>query len=67
MSLKNAALLALIGVAVLSVLVMVHFIFTLAGVMRGLIPAMALLSSVVRLFASLCVLVFFLVFYRRQS
>jgi hypothetical protein len=35
--------------------------------MRDLIPAMALLTSLVRLFASLSVLVFFYVFYRTQS
>jgi len=66
MSLKKATLLALIGITALTVLVLTHFIFTLLGIMRGLIPAMALLSSVVRLFASLCALVFFFVFYRTQ-
>lgn len=34
MSLKNAALLALIGTVLLTVLIAVHFIFTLSGVMH---------------------------------
>jgi len=47
-------------------LVVAGFISTLLGVMRDLIPAMALLTSLVHLFASLSVLVFFYVFYRAQ-
>ena len=66
-SLKNAALLALIGTILLTVLVLAHFISTVLGVMREVIPAMALLTSLVHLFASLSVLVFFYVFYRKQS
>ncbi|HUY15883.1 MAG TPA: hypothetical protein VMX16_19970 [Terriglobia bacterium] len=67
MSLKSAALLALIGTILLTILVLAHFIFTVLGVMRDVIPAMALLTSLVHLFASLSVLVFFYVFYRKQS
>ena len=67
MSLKNAAFLALIGTLLLTVLVGAHFISTVLGVMRDLIPAVALLRSLVHLFASLSVLVFFFVFYRKQS
>ena len=37
MSLKNAALLALIGTILLTVLIAASFIFTLLGVMRGVI------------------------------
>jgi hypothetical protein len=67
MSLKNAALLALIGIVPLTLLVVVGFISTVLGVMRDLIPAMALLKSLVHVFACLSVLVFFYVFYRAQS
>jgi hypothetical protein len=35
--------------------------------MRDVIPAVALLTSLVHLFASLSVLVFFYVFYQKQS
>ena len=67
MSLKSAALLALIGTILLTILVLAHFIFTVLGVMRDVIPAMALLTALIHLFASLSVLVFFYVFYRKQS
>ncbi len=67
MSLKNAALLALIGTILLTLLAVANFISTVLGVLRDVIPAMALLTSLVRLFASLSVLVFFYVFYRTQS
>jgi hypothetical protein len=67
MSLKNAALLALIGMILLTVLVVASFITTVLGVMRDVIPAMALLTSLVHLFTSLSVLVFFCVFHRAQS
>jgi hypothetical protein len=67
MSLKNAALLALIGMVLLTVLVVSNFISTVLGVMRDLIPAMALLTSLVHVFACLSLLVFFYVFHRAQS
>jgi hypothetical protein len=67
MSLKNAALLALIGTILLTVLVLAHFISTVLGVMHEVVPAVALLTSLVHLFASLSVMVFFYVFYRKQS
>ena len=41
MSLKSAALLALIGTILLTVLVLAHFIFTVLGVMREVSPALA--------------------------
>lgn len=67
MSLKNAALLALIGMVLLTVLVAAGFISTLLGVMREVIPAVALLRSLVHVFASLSLLVFFYVFYTAQT
>jgi hypothetical protein len=67
MSLKNAALLALMGIALLTLLVVANFVTTLSGVMRDLIPTMVLVPSVVHVFASLGALVFFFVFYRAQS
>ena len=66
MSLKNAALLALIGTILLTVLIAVSCISTLLGVMRGVIPAMRLLTSLVHVFTSVSVLVFFYVFHREQ-
>ena len=67
MSLKNAALLAWIGMLLLSVLVVANFITTVLGVMRDVIPAMALFKSLIHVFASLSAFLFLYVFYRSQS
>ena len=67
MNLKNAALLALIGTLLLTVLLAAEFINTVLGVLRDVIPAMALLRSLVYLVASLSVTVFFYVFNREES
>ena len=67
MSLKSAALLALIGTILLTVLIAGSFIFTLLAFIRGLIPAMTLLTSLVHLFTSVTLLIFFYVFHRTQS
>ena len=67
MTLKNAAFLALIGTLLLTILLAVDFIDAVLGVVRGLIPAMALLRSLIYLLASLTVTVFFWVFRRGQS
>ena len=66
MNLKSAALLALVGMIVLTLLIAIDFINTFLGVMRDLIPAMALLRSFVYLLASLTMLVFLYVFHRTQ-
>lgn len=66
MSVKSAALVALIGITILTILVAGHFVFTLVGVVTGLIPALELLPALVYLLASLAVLVFFFVFYRAE-
>jgi hypothetical protein len=67
MSLKNAAFLALIGTLLLTVLLASDYLNTLLGVLRDVVPAMALLRSLVYLFASLTVTVFFYVFHKAQS
>jgi hypothetical protein len=67
MSLKTAAFLALIGMILLTVLVIADFINTVTGIMHEVVPAMALLRSLVYLLASLTVTVFFYVFQKSQS
>jgi hypothetical protein len=67
MSLKNAALLALIGMVLLTVWVAASFVSTVLGVMRDVSPAMALLTSLIHVFTSHSVVVFFYVFHRAQS
>jgi hypothetical protein len=67
MTLKNAAVLALIGTLLLTILLAVDFIKTLSGVLRDVVPVMTLPRSLVWLVASLCLTLFFFVFSRAQS
>ena len=67
MTLKNAAFLALAGMLLLTILLAADFVNTLLNVARGLIPAMALLRSLVYLSAGLTVTVYFYVFNKVQS
>ena len=67
MTLKNAALLALIGTLLLTIFVVVDFIHTLSGILNDVIPIMALPRSLVYLLASISVTVFFYVFGRAES
>jgi hypothetical protein len=66
MTIKNAATLALIGTLLLTVLLAVDFINSVLAVVRGLIPAMATLRSLIYFVAGLAVSVFFYVFNRAQ-
>ncbi len=66
MSLKSAALFALVGMMVLTVFLTVDFIGTILNVTRGLVPAMKLLTSFVGLLASVSLTVFLYVFQRAQ-
>ena len=67
MNLKNAALLALIGTLLLTILLVAGLISDVLNVMQGLIPAMRMLSSLLHAFAALSVTVFFFVFHKSQS
>ena len=67
MSIKHAALLATIGTAVLTILLLLNLVNNLLAFMRGLIPGMAFLSSLIYAFAAVTVVVFFYVFHRGQS
>ena len=67
MTLKSAALFALIGMALLTVLLVLGFIRDLSGFLAGAIAAMALLISLIHLLASLSVSIFLYVFYKAQS
>jgi hypothetical protein len=67
MNLKNAAFLALIGTLLLTILLAADFINTVLGVLRDLIPAMAVLRSLIYLLAGFSVTVFLWVFHRAQS
>jgi uncharacterized membrane protein YuzA (DUF378 family) len=67
MTLKNAAFLALVGTAVLTVLLIAGFIFDVLNVLRGLIPAARLLTSFIYAFAGLSAVLFLYAFHKAQS
>jgi hypothetical protein len=67
MTLKNAAVMALAGMLLLTALVIVDFIINISNVLGGLVPAVILFRSLVYVIASLCVTIFFLFFYKAQG
>ena len=67
MSLKSAALFALVGMILLTVVVALGFIRDISAFTSGAIAANAVLVSLVHLLASLGVTVFLWVFYKAQS
>jgi hypothetical protein len=67
MTLKSAATLALIGTLLLTFVLAADFITTVSGVLSDVVPAIALLRSLIYLFASVSALVFFYVFSKAQS
>ena len=67
MTLKNVALLAFLGTLLLTIVVAFDFVNNVSGVLRDIVPLVAVLRSLIYLFASVCVTVFFYVFYKGQS
>ena len=67
MTLKNVALLAFLGTLLLTIVVAFDFVNTALGVLRDIVPAVAVLRLLIYLFASVSVTVFFYVFYKGQS
>ena len=67
MSIKNAALLATIGTAVLTILLLLRLVDSLLALMKGLIPGMDFLASLIYAIAAVTVVVFFYLFHRGQS
>jgi hypothetical protein len=66
MTLKNAALLAMIGTILMTALLVWTFVFNVLNVLRGLVPAVTLFSSFIYAFGCFTVMVFLLVFHRAQ-
>lgn len=64
---QNAVFLVLIGTLLLAILLAADFIKTVSGVLNDVVPAMALLRSLVYLLASLSMVVYFYVFNRSQA
>jgi len=67
MTLKNAALLALIGTIVMTILLVWNFVSTLLNVLRGVEAPVMLFASFIYAFGCLSVMVFFFVFHRAQQ
>jgi len=67
MTLKNASLLALFGTLLLTILVLVDLILNFLNLLRGLIPAMMLLTSLIYAFSAASATVFFYTYYKAQS
>ncbi len=67
MTLKNAALLALVGMILLTIVLAVGFIISLTGFLSGVVPAVSLFASLIRLFGALSLAVFFWVFHKGQN
>jgi hypothetical protein len=67
MSLKSAALFALIGMILLTVLLAAGFIRDLSAFASGAVAMITLLTSGIHLLASLSVAVFLFVFHKAQS
>jgi hypothetical protein len=67
MTLKNAALLAMVGTILMTVLLVWSFVLTLLNVVRDLVPAVTLFQSFIYAFGCFSVMVFFYVFHRGQA
>ena len=67
MTLKNAALLALIGTILITALLVWRFLFNFLNALRGLVPAVTLFPSLIYAFGCFTMAVFFYVFHRAQS
>lgn len=67
MTIRNAALLALIGTILVTALLAIDLIRNALNVASGLTPAVTLLSSLIFTFGALSVAVFFFVFHKAQG
>lgn len=67
MSLKNAALLALIGTLLWTVVLALDFFRNLTGLLNDVVAMNAFLRSGVELFAGITLVVFFFSFHKAQS
>jgi hypothetical protein len=67
MTMKNAALLALVGTVLMTALLFWTFISNVVNVMRDVAAPVVLFSSFIYAFGSLTLAIFFFVFYKAQS
>ena len=67
MTMKSAASLALIGAVLVAVVLVVGFVSDLLNALRGLVPALRLVTSFIYAFAGVGAVVFLWVFRNAQS
>ena len=67
MTMRSAASLALLGAILLMILLVVGFVLDLLNAVRGLIPALKLVTSFIYAFAGVGAVVFLWVFRNAQS
>jgi hypothetical protein len=67
MTLRQATLLALVATILLTALLGWDLVSNILNVVRGLVPAVVILSSFIRAFAAFSVALFFYVFHRTQA
>ena len=67
MTLKNAALLALIGTILMTALLVWNFVFTVLNVLRGVVPPVMLFQSFIYAFGCFGVMVFFYALERSEG
>ena len=67
MTLKSAALFALIGTLLFTILMALDFVKTVSGFLGDVVPVIFLLRSLFYLVASLSVTIFFFAFHKAQS
>ena len=67
MTMKSAASLALIGAVLVAIVLVVGFVLDVLNVIRGLVPALRLVTSFMYAFASVGAVVFLWVFRNGQS
>jgi hypothetical protein len=66
MTFKNAALLALVGTILMTVLLVWNFVSNMVNVLRGVEAPVVLFASFIYAFGCFTVMVFFFVFHRAQ-
>ena len=66
MTIRSAASLALLGAVLVMIVLVVGFVLDLLNVLRGLIPALRLVTSLIYAFASVGAVVFLAVFRKAQ-
>jgi len=67
MKLKNATFLALVGMTLVTILLVAGFIGDVFAIVRGLIPAVRVLTSFIYAFAGLSIVLFLYAFHKSQS